>query len=1165
MPQRKTYDRPAEANRSASALNEETLRSLIHWIDIPSGILVWRADSSLCLSNERAAEIAGRPIIHDIKAAQAIAECRVMLAGTTELYPPLKLLPPSTFQGARASFTDAEIERPDGHRRAIEGWTAPIYDPSGRVDFALTMLIDVTERQQTETLRSAGARLLEMVTAGKPLDQTLDVLCRIFEAQADGMLASILLIQGGKVWYAAAPKLPAGLIKLIDGESVGSNCGSSETAVYLKETVLAADIATDDRWEAYRAAALEFGLRVCWSIPLINSDGEVLGTFTLYYQESREPTQRLLDLAAHASNLAVIAIQLHRQHEALQESQRHLSLIYDHSSDVMFHLAVEEGGYRFVSVNRAFEQATGVDRRQVIGKLAHEVIPEPSRSIVLQNYDEAFRSRKTVRIEGTIPYATGARIGDIAISPVFDAGGHPRYAIGSVRDITDQRLMAEELRQLREREQQHAILDAAPSAVSITRGDIVRYSNRKAVEIFGVRVGDDANMAYVDPRQREHVMAAIAAGQSLLDYEVQLYSANGTILDLLATYRPIIYEDQPSVLTDLVDVSGLKRAERKLKEVSERLQMATRAASVGIWCWDITKNHLEWDEVMHRLYGITGDGFAGTCEAWLARVHPEDLPDVQEFLLAALRGDFDFDAEFRVVWTDGTVRYFKGNGIVQRDVYGKPVQMIGTNWDITEAKNAEEALRTAKQAAEKASIAKSTFLTNMSHDIRTPMNSILGFSQILLRDRSLAAGHRQQLEIIHRSGQHLLGLINDVLDIAKIEAGRLVPASEPFDIHSTIRDLEAMFRERASSANLSLAFTVDASVPQFVITDEGKLLRILINILGNALKFTSRGQVALKAAATPLDRGRKIRLRFDIEDTGRGMAEEELAEVFTPFVQFKRKLTSETGTGLGMPIARDLARMLGGDITVQSRVGIGSVFTTEIVAEVPDQAVSGPRQCPGRVVGIAGERLPPLVLIVDDDERNRALLKAFLLPVGLRVVEAFNGLEALDRFRSLRPDAILMDIRMPIMDGLEATGRIKAEPGGTSTPIIAITASALEEDRQKFLTAGADDFLRKPIEEELLWKALGHALKLEWLREGDGEPETSTTYGNDTFPDPQVIEKLNPELVGKLRDAIEICDVRMAISLLDTAIACDPVVLGRLREMMENYEFEALGEIFRDP
>ena len=1004
-----------------------------------------------------------------------------------------------------------------------------------------------------------------MTAATKRLHETLDTLCRICEAQAEGMLASILLVEDGRVRHAAAPSLPAEWVRLIDDEPIAANRGPCGTAAYLKEPVIVKDLLTDSRWEFYRGAALQFGFRACWSFPVISPDGEVLGIFALYYPEPREPTQSLLDLGAHASRLAMIAIQHHRQDEALQESRRHFSLIYDHSSDVMFYLAVEDEGYRVVSVNRAFEEATGVNRRQVIGKLAHEVIPEPARSILLQNYEEAFRTRKTVRIEARIPYATSARIGDIAITPVFDAEGRPRYVIGSVRDITDQRLLADELRQRRELERLHAILDAAPSAVSITRGDRVRYSNRKAVETFGLRVGDDLRLAYVDPHERERIMATLTAGQPLQDYEVQLYSAGGEVLDVLASYRPILYEDQPSYALILLDISGVKRAEHRLKQLSEKLQMATSAANVGIWCWHIPENRLEWDDVMYRLHGVTPDSFGANYEAWKARVHPEDLPGVEELLFAALRGDGDFNAEFRVVWPDGTLRYVKSNGIVQREAFDKPLRMIGTNWDITDAKNAEEALRTAKQAAEKASIAKGTFLANMSHEIRTPMNSILGFSQILLRDRSLAAGHRQQLELIQSSGQHLLGLINDVLDMAKIEAGRLAPSNEPFDLYSTIRDLDSMFRQRAEAGNLSLTFAVDASVPQFVVTDQGKLLRILINILGNALKFTSRGQVAVRAAATPWDDARRIRLSFEIEDTGRGMTQEELAEVFTPFVQFKRKLTSETGTGLGMPIARDLARMLGGDITVRSQPEIGSIFTAVIVAGIPDRAFTGRRQQLGHVVGIAGEQLPRLVLIVDDDERNRALLKAFLLSAGLRTEEAANGLEALECFRRQPPDAILMDIRMPVMDGLEATGRIKAEPNGADTPIIAITASALEEDRQKFLSAGADDFLRKPIEEELLWQALGRVLKVEWLREADTGPEEVKTQRDTALPDLQAIAALNPELVRKLRDAIEICDVTRALSLVDTATACDPAVLAKLREMMENYEFERLGQVLRDP
>src|ERR1043165_435348 len=356
-------------------------------------------------------------------------------------------------------------------------------------------------RRRAEALRDCEVRVLQMVATGSPLHKTLAELARLFEAQAEGMLASILLIEDGtRVRHAAAPSLSKRWIRQVDGEPIGPDRGSCGTAAYLKQPVIVTDIGRDPRWVRYRDAALRAGLRACWSVPILGAGNQVLGTFALYYTEPRKPTKPLLHLATEASHLAAVAIQRHRDEAAIRENQHHLSMLYDHVEDVLFQLRVDPEGYRFVAVNPAFLAATGLQPPEVIGRLVQEVIPEPSRSLVLAKYAEAIRTNHTVRWEETTRYPTGIRQGDVAITPVTDAEGHLKYLIGSVRDVTEQRRMLEELRQLQKLE-----------AIGRMSGAVAPDFNNTLRAILAV--GNPLLQEIQDPDQRSQLEELIESGE----------------------------------------------------------------------------------------------------------------------------------------------------------------------------------------------------------------------------------------------------------------------------------------------------------------------------------------------------------------------------------------------------------------------------------------------------------------------------------------------------------------------------------------------------------------------------------------------------------------------------------------------------------------------------
>ncbi len=457
-----------------------------------------------------------------------------------------------------------------------------------------------------------------------------------------------------------------------------------------------------------------------------------------------------------------------------------------------------------------------------------------------------------------------------------------------------------------------------------------------------------------------------------------------------------------------------------------------------------------------------------------------------------------------------------------------------------------------RQQADERSEAKSRFLAHMSHEIRTPMNAILGYAQLMQREPGLSTRQQDHLETIARSGQHLIFLINDVLDMAKIEAGQITRTEERVNLREMIVDLERMFHLRAAQTGVDFAVVVEEAFPGVVQTDPGKVRQVLINLLSNAFKFTPEGQVTLTLNASPLDE-ETIRIVVLVQDTGSGIAPEQIESVFGAFKQASAT-TTKTGTGLGLAVSRRFAELLDGDLTATSEVGQGSVFRFEFNAQRTEASLES--AVDEVVVGLMPNSKVAKILVVDDQADNRNLLCAMLRTVGLSVRAASGGEEALEALASESFDLLLLDLRMPGMDGFAVIDRVRQQNTVPRLPIVIVSASALEAEQKAALARGADGFLSKPINESDLFVAIERLTGVQYRRANHQHDEVVVAAA-----EPQgdlVSNNLPSELIDDLCAAARRGDIAAIDAHVTQAIEHDAVLGQRLRGLADSFDYDAL-------
>jgi PAS domain S-box-containing protein len=751
---------------------------------------------------------------------------------------------------------------------------------------------------------------------------------------------------------------------------------------------------------------------------------------------------------------------------------------------------------------------------------------------------------------------------------VRDEQGNILYYEGSLEDITERKKVEEELR--RQKDYFEALFVNSPVAIVTADLDAKVVSwNPRAEKLFGYRqdeaIGRNVDdLVANDTRFREEAQNFTQQINETgrVQATTKRKRKDGSLVDVdILALTLVLAGEKVGFYAMYHDISEKKRIERELRQQKDYFEAVFVNSPVAILTCDLQANVVSWNPMAERMFGYSKEEAIGKHIDDLVATDLKIREEAIEYTRQLLTTD-------RV---QATVRRNRKDGslvdvevlVLPAIVAGEKVGYIAIYYDLSE-------LLQARREAESANQAKSIFLASMSHELRTPLNAILGFTQLMDGDANLTPGQQENLGIINQSGEHLLALINDVLEMSKIEAGKVKLREKVFDLYYLLNSLEEMFRVQTENKGLDLSFQVEEGVPRYVVSDEGKLRQVLSNLIGNAVKFTQEGNVRLIVSA-PFNSSETMELRFDVFDTGPGIAPEDLEAVFDPFVQATNisdlvATQAPEGTGLGLAISRQFVRLMGGDITVSSDLGVGSHFSFYVIVgsvKLEEIRAAQPKR---EVIGLAPDQPAYRLLVVEDQETNRRLLVKLLEQFGFEIQEATNGQEAIDSWLNWDPHLIWMDMRMPVMNGREATRHIKSKPGGKSVVIIALTATAFDEDREQILLDGCDDFVRKPFHKNEIFDKLIKYLNVQFLY-GEEPAQTTEADQSDTAILSEGIETLaiqSPEWINELRQASQRADIYRIMELIGQIREQDPDLANVLADFTERYEYQKILNLIQD-
>ncbi|MBL1176628.1 PAS domain S-box protein [Pantanalinema sp. GBBB05] len=920
-----------------------------------------------------------------------------------------------------------------------------------------------------------------------------------------------------------------------------------------------------------------------------------------------------------------------------QQAEEHLELFFAQSLDGFFFMMLDQpidwnatidkeqmldyvfAHQRITKVNDAMLDQYGASREQFLGLTPNDLFAhdlDQGRGVWRQFFDAGRLHIETNerKFDGSPVWIEGDYI------CLYDAQGRITGHFGVQRNVSDRKRTEEELRKSEERWQ--LVIKASNDGIfdlDLQTGTVFR--SHQWAEMFGYEPNEVPNreiewLSRIHPDDYDRVVAATVANYrqetQVFAQEYRFRCQDGSYKWVLD--RSLLVWDEVGrpvrLVGSLSDISERKQvederqqAEETLRRQQEFLRTVIDTPPNLIFAKDWNGRFVLANQATAEIYGVSVEELIGKTDA---DFNP-NLAEVEQFLQAD-----------REVITTGQLKLIEETvtsamGVTQAfqtikkpiiSIDGDSVLALGIATDITDRKQAEAALRSsleqqaellaqtqkqsadlekAKDAAEAASRAKSEFLANMSHELRTPLNVILGFTQIMSRDRSLKAEHRDYVGIISRSGRHLLALINDVLEMSKIEAGRLKLHPTSFDLYHLLDTLYEMLHLKANAKHLSLTFDRSAHLPQYITTDEGKLRQVLLNLLGNAIKFTSVGSVTLRVSVesgekdieSAIDRAATnpvitcsaslpsppLTLTFQVEDTGLGIAADDIQRLFTPFMQTPTGQQSSEGTGLGLAISQKFVQLMGGEITVESIVDQGSMFQFYIQVEPTEMAQLPSFYPTQRVIGLAPDQPNYRLLVVEDRWENQQILLKLLQPLGFTIQVANNGQEGIAVWEDWQPHLILMDMRMPVMDGYEATRRIKATTIGQETIVIAVTSSAFEEDRSAILAMGCDDFISKPFQDEEVFAKLAEHLGVRYLYEDSDSSRGLAPSLNANHLTAELFQVMPKQWINQVHQAAILGKDHQILKLIEQIPQTAPELATGLRALIADFRFEDIVQL----
>ena len=927
------------------------------------------------------------------------------------------------------------------------------------------------------------SQTLELLAEDVPLPDILEAIVRGVESLNPAMLCSILLLDsdGRHLGRGVAPSLPDFYNEAVNGLEIGPGVGSCGTAAFTGERVIVEDIATHPYWAPYTELAARAGLGSCWSQPIRSSSGQVLGTFAIYHLEASSPDELEINTIQQAANLAGIALDKSLISDALRASEQRYRSLVENTNDLTYTLS-PAGIITYVTPN--VELLLGYLPAELIGTSFEPLIHPEELPLCLAFLQQLVTTgTKQIGLEYRIRQKNGNWLWfESNATPFTDAITGDTQFLGIGRDITERKRAEEALQEINELFRlflKHSPIYAFIHEVTPTESRVL-YSSENYQNMVGISSSEMAGKT-----MSELFPAELAAKITTDNWNVL---ASGNVVDFEESYDgrsyhsikfPIEMGEKRLLAGYTIDTTNQKLTEETIRSSENHDHSLVETSQDLIWRCDsggiFTYLNLAWAQALgYEMHDMLGKEFSDFQT-------PESASRSRIEFARLMRGESVEQHETTHIGKSGKEIRLVFNGLYLFDEREEIIGASGTAHDITHRKLMEEELRTAKAEAEAASSAKSQFLSNMSHEIRTPLNAIIGFSALVLKT-GLPTRQHDYLGKIHSAGELLLNIVNNILDYSKIEAQHLRLEQVLFRPVVIIANATGMVQQNAVEKGLRLLVDTSAEIEPLLVGDPHRLVQIIVNLLGNAVKFTHKGEVELKTSVLRQEAGRQ-QLKFSVRDTGIGLSDNQINTLFQPFTQADESTTRRFGgTGLGLSISKQLVELMGGEIFCESSFGQGSTFSFTVWFDIGQESdrehllvdgVFGP------VPTVSSFDFSPFrVLLVEDNEANQQLAIELLKDSGAEVDVADNGQEAVVRVMDgdTRYDLVLMDIQMPVMDGHEATRRIRADSRFSALPIIALTAHTMEEERQKILESGMDAHVAKPINAQTLLRVMNFFL-----------------------------------------------------------------------------------------